>query len=238
MVRNTILMLVVACSVSWPRPGHAAIADADALGPCDRAARAAELSHGLPGGILAAIGRVESGRSDAAGHVAPWPWTIDAAGADSYLPTAAAAVASVSERQRQGLRNIDVGCFQVNLRQHPDAFATLQAAFDPQTNADYAASFLTVLRQRTGSWDAAIAAYHSAQPELGIPYRDRVFAQWADAPAGLWVARPAGWEARLGRSVVIAGVRVWTPGAPGTAPMVIRIGLPAQVTPDSANPAP
>jgi len=176
----------------------------------------------LPAGLLAAIGRVESGRADTAGHIAPWPWTIDAAGAGAYLPSVAAAVAAVQALHEQGSRNIDVGCFQVNLEQHPGAFATLEAAFDPWINADYAASFLSALRQRTGSWEAAVAAYHSALPALGIPYRGQVFASWAGA-APRPDAAPGGIDPRIGAPVVIAGVRIWTPGAPGTAPKAIHI---------------
>jgi hypothetical protein len=219
-----VLLLCVLLSVFWPSPGRAITAGA---GTCDVAAEAAERSHSLPAGILAAIGRVESGRVDAAGHVAPWPWTIDAAGSGAYLPSATAAVASVQALQQRGLRNIDVGCFQVNLQQHPDAFPTLEAAFDPQTNADYAAGFLSALRQRTGSWDAAIAAYHSADPALGIPYRGQVFAQWGEgAPPA-----DAATAARTGGFVVIAGVRVWTPSTPGLAPRTISIDPDARMLP-------
>ena len=48
--------------------------------------------------------------------------------------------------QAQGVRSIDIGCMQVNLMHHPNAFATLDAAFDPLANALYAARFLTELR--------------------------------------------------------------------------------------------
>ncbi|MEJ1977686.1 MAG: transglycosylase SLT domain-containing protein [Acetobacteraceae bacterium] len=44
---------------------------------------------------------------------------------------------------------------------HPDAFATLDEAFDPQANAQYAAVFLQRLHVMTGDWSAAAAAYHS-----------------------------------------------------------------------------
>jgi hypothetical protein len=44
-----------------------------------------------------------------------------------------------------GITSLDVGCLQVNLAQHPDAFSTLAAAFDPVANADYGAAFLTSL---------------------------------------------------------------------------------------------
>ena len=61
---------------------------------------------------------------------------------------------------------------------HPDAFATLADAFDPVRNADYAAGFLRRLQSRTGSWDSAIADYHSDTPDLGLPYERRVLAVW------------------------------------------------------------
>jgi hypothetical protein len=185
----------------------------------------------LPAGILGAIGRVESGRPDTAGRLTPWPWTLDAAGAGAFLPSADAAVTSVRSLQRQGLRNIDVGCFQVNLEQHPDAFATLEAAFDPQSNADYAAAFLSTLHQRTGSWEAAVAAYHSADPALGIPYRGLVFAQWA----GISARPDPSADARTGGSVVIAGVRIWTPVPPGTAPRAIHIQAPPSTPSQTAD---
>jgi hypothetical protein len=201
---------------------------------CDRAAEQAERSHALPRGILAAIGRAESGRADATGFVAPWPWTIDAAGAGSFLPTRAAAVAAVRALQQQGLRNIDVGCFQVNLEQHPDAFASLQAAFDPQINADYAADFLIALRRRTGSWDAAVAAYHSAQPALGAPYRARVYALWAGAmPRSI-----AAMDRRPDMEQDFAGVHVWSPSLPGTAPRMIRIDARIRRLPPVERPTP
>jgi hypothetical protein len=198
---------------------------------CDLAADAAERNHHLPAGILAAIGRVESGRADGAGHVAPWPWTIDAAGTGAFMPSAPAAIAAVTALRRQGLRNIDVGCFQVNLQQHPDAFPSLDAAFDPWANAEYAAGFLESLRQRTGSWTGAVAAYHSSVPELGIPYREQVLLQWQDIMPWFGGGVPAGVlgpDRRRGGSVVIAGVRIWVPGAPGTGPTAIRVNGPGQ----------
>jgi hypothetical protein len=224
-------LLVVLMWLSWPALGLAVAQGDDPRAACDRAAAAAERSHGLPPGILAAIGRVESGRADTTGSVVPWPWTIDAAGAGEFLPSAESAVEAVQALQQRGLRNIDVGCFQVNLEQHPDAFGTLAAAFDPQVNADYAADFLSGLRQRTGDWDAAVAAYHSALAARGIPYRGQVFAQWA----GLAAPADVSTQARQGGSEVIAGVRIWTPGAAGTAPRVIRIAAPDPPPPLSAS---
>lgn len=133
----------------------------------------------LPPGILAAIGRVESGRWDSrTNRVEPWPWTVNAAGVGRYHPILQDAVADVAREQAAGVRSVDVGCFQVNLLHHPTAFADFDEAFDPLANARYAARFLTTLRANAGTWDLAVAQYHSAVPEIGEPYRQRVMATW------------------------------------------------------------
>lgn len=201
--------------------------DAGSADACQTAGIDAELLHAVPPGLLLAIGRVESGRRDpATGKVAPWPWTINAAGAGRQFETDAEALGTTRLLREQGVSSIDVGCFQVNLAHHPNAFVSLEDAFDPHANADYAARFLAALRMRTGSWEEAVAAYHSATPERGGPYRDQVLAGWTrrgaapkPSPAPLMQSNPVrNWTASLQQ-----GVRVWTPGAPGTAPSVIAI---------------
>ncbi len=147
---------------------------------CEAAGVLAEQRWGLPPGLLAAIGRMESGRADpATGRVAAWPWSINAAGTDGVFATRAAAIDAVLGWQMRGVRSIDVGCFQINLLYHPDAFATLEEGFDARANADYAARFLSDLHTRGGSWERAVAWYHSATPGVGERYRDRVLADWS-----------------------------------------------------------
>ena len=67
---------------------------------------------------------------------------------------------------------------QVNLRYHPNAFASLEDAFDPLTNVGYAANFLSRLRDRIGDWPKAIGSYHSQSPALNRPYFARVIRIW------------------------------------------------------------
>ena len=143
---------------------------------CRAASAAAERAAGIPDRLMHAIGVVESGRRDPAGVVAPWPWTINAEGVGSYFATKTEALAAVNALRARGVRSIDVGCMQVNLFHHADAFASLDEAFDPFVNARYAASFLKRLLAQTGSWPAATAGYHSLTPELGEPYARRVLA--------------------------------------------------------------
>jgi hypothetical protein len=151
---------------------------------CRGAIQAAERAAGIPPQLLMAIARVESGRRDPeTGAFHPWPWVINAEGRGQFFPTKAAAIAEVQALQARGVRSIDVGCMQINLRHHPDAFPSLDAAFDPETNARYAARFLAELRSTRPDWQAAAGAYHSQTPGFAEPYRARVLAAWADEQA-------------------------------------------------------
>lgn len=137
---------------------------------CDQAIAAAE--RGLPAKLLPAISRVESGRLDAAtGRVRPWPWTINVEGVGHFFDTKEQVIAAVAALQAKGVRSIDVGCMQVNLMHHPKAFPSLDAAFEPVTNAAYAARFLASLHGQLKDWNLATAAYHSMDPVRGEEYQ-------------------------------------------------------------------
>lgn len=174
---------------------------------CQTAIIGAERTQDIPRHLLAAIGLVESGRiNPLTGRRAPWPWTVDVGGHGTFFQTEAEAIEAVGALQAQGVRSIDVGCVQINLLHHQDAFANLQDAFDPQLNSIYGARFLKSLFRQTRSWGRAVALYHSATPALGTDYWRRVMAVWsgsASAPASpdptqaiaqAWAAtlRPAG----------------------------------------------
>jgi len=148
---------------------------------CRAAITAAEQRYGVPGGLLLAIGTVESGRRDETGVRQPWPWTVNGEGTGHYFDSKAQAIAWVRAAQAGGMRSIDTGCMQVNLKHHPDAFPSLEQAFDPFANADYAARFLRELRDGPagGNWMRAVGFYHSQTPELAEPYRQQVQAALA-----------------------------------------------------------
>jgi hypothetical protein len=84
----------------------------------------------------------------------------------------------VRQLQARGVRIIDVGCMQINLHHHPNAFASLEQAFDPLTNARYAARFLSELNGGRADWRQAAGHYHSQTPERAGPYREKVLAAW------------------------------------------------------------
>jgi len=146
---------------------------------CEDAAIHHERQHGLPRALLAAVSMAESGRYDAKTRKArAWPWTINAEGRPYYFKSKADAVAKTQALLASGMRSIDIGCMQVNLRYHPDAFASLEDGFDPMTNVAYGANFLMRLHKRTGSWPEAVADYHSQSEARGDRYFARVIRIW------------------------------------------------------------
>ena len=168
---------------------------------CRIAIEAAERARAVPNHLLAAIGLVESGRRDPpTGQWTPWPWTIDVGGQGTFFATKAEAVAAVRALQAKGVQSIDIGCVQINLAQHPNAFRSLDEAFDPETNTKYGATFLTQLFASTKDWGKAAAFYHSATPALGAEYQRKVFAAWSGHGGGALpasyrnAAMPAGYR--------------------------------------------
>jgi hypothetical protein len=183
---------------------------------CGPAIDAAERASAIAPGLLAAIGLVESGRPDPVTRQrAPWPWTVTANGVGTFYPGKAEAIRAVQDLQGKGIASIDVGCMQVNLQQHPNAFRDLDQAFDPGANAAYAARFLARLHTRLGTWPEAAAAYHSMTPELGARYGRLIAAVWSGAPVptvegpgGVEVVRfPGGGQLRIMRDLTVSGGR-------------------------------
>ena len=188
-------------------------ASADPWSACADAADRAERAAGLPPGLLLAIGRVESGRVHPdSGRVVPWPYAINAGGVGHLAPDAPAALLHVSGALARGQRLIDVGCFQINLHHHPQAFARLEDAFDPDLNAAYAARFLLSLRDAAGSWAAAAGRYHSGTPAFAEPYAARVLAAWSGGAPSLRAAAPASVVRVYTPSGPASGALSWSPG--------------------------
>jgi Transglycosylase SLT domain len=159
---------------------------------CQAAILAAQTKYALPPGLLGTIAKVESGRPiTAMGDIRAWPWTIDADGQGLFLDSKAAAIAWVQQAQTRGLHFIDVGCMQVDLPLHPDAFRSLDEAFDPVANADYAARYLRSLQvEAHGDWNVAVGLYHSHTPDLAADYRNQVAAMGAGILTGIGGPEP------------------------------------------------
>lgn len=146
---------------------------------CAAATARAEKAHGIPKHLLTAISHAESGRwSTEREATQAWPWTVMADGRGRYFTTKEEAVAEVEILLSEGVKNIDVGCMQVNLHYHWEAFETLSEAFDPEANAAYAARFLKERRAEARNWLTAAGHYHSKTREKMRPYRTKVIKFW------------------------------------------------------------
>ncbi|MCB8881748.1 transglycosylase SLT domain-containing protein [Acidisoma cellulosilytica] len=177
--------LAAPCAVSTAQAGLLDRQE-DASQVCGDAVQAAEAQYTLPAGLLFAISEVESGRPVGNGSTRrPWPWTVQADNQSHFFATKAAAIGWVEQAQAQGITSIDVGCMQINLMYHPNAFRTIADAFDPTHNANYAARFLISLHEQTGDWTEAAGRYHSQTLALALPYRQRVEAMLSGKAAAL-----------------------------------------------------
>nr|WP_294516738.1 lytic transglycosylase domain-containing protein [uncultured Rhodopila sp.] len=198
-----VLVLLAQAEARADIPGAAVLLSADGL--CRQAIAAAERAHGIPANLLAAIARVESGRRDqATGTFNPWPWTINMDGQGSFYDTKAQAVAAATAMRPRVEHSIDVGCMQISLVHHPDAFAGMAQAFDPSLNADYGARFLMQLYEKAGSWPKAVELYHSATPELGLDYQRKVYAAWPEEQRLAGAGLPMPWSSFRGATFAAA----------------------------------
>ncbi len=176
---SILLAMTAMIATAWLASPAQAMNDAAA---CGAETARQEKAQGIPDRLLHAISLVESGRWDSESRASfAWPWTVMAEGEGRFLPSKAAAIAEVRKLQAAGVRNIDVGCMQVNLLAHPDAFASLDEAFEPATNVGYAARFLVGLHDSTQNWPTAGAYYHSQTPNLAAAYKARLISTWDNA---------------------------------------------------------
>ena len=166
-IATLVMAFVVAMSPAAATPGTADV--------CAKEAAVRERIDQIPGGFLRAISVVETGRWDDDRRASfAWPWTVTAEGEGKYYPTKATAIRAVRNLQERGVTNIDIGCMQINLHYHGDAFASLQEGFDPGRNIAYAAEFLNRLRKREQSWVRAIQFYHSSSPKQQRHYYQKI----------------------------------------------------------------
>jgi hypothetical protein len=158
----------------------AAVSEPDLHNMCMNHISRLEKEEGIPERLLSAIAYVESGRLiKKSKKVVVWPWTINVQGKGYYFLSKEEAVQAVKDYKNQGITNIDVGCMQINLHHHKEAFETIEKAFDPKTNVEYAVSFLKQLKETHASWIKAVAHYHSATPYFHLPYSQKVYQVWS-----------------------------------------------------------
>ncbi|MDB5659326.1 MAG: transglycosylase, Slt family [Cypionkella sp.] len=175
-LRGTFLALTAILLLAGAAPSHN---DATA---CDIAAQHAAQNSTVPLELLMAISRVETGRRVGDESLA-WPWAINQGGQSHWFDDADQAISFANDLLANGEENFDAGCFQINLHWHGKNFGSVEDMFDPQTNATYAAAFLTELFQSEGGWPQAVAAYHSRSPDEAQIYLVKVEAALNDLRA-------------------------------------------------------
>src|SRR5262245_5288279 len=147
-------------------------------------ARASE-RHGVPLGMLYAVGLAETGRGDSL-----QPYALNIEGRPVYAADKQTAERRVAAARLSGARLIDIGCMQVNHHFHGRGFASVADMLDPAQNVDYAARFLSELKAREGSWTKAVARYHAGpnNDPAQKRYVCRVIANMVATGFGRWTA--------------------------------------------------
>ena len=146
---------------------------------CSVAIKYYENKYDIPESLLHSIAIIESGRWDkSAKKFYPWPWAVGIEGKPYFFENKYKAVKFVKEQMRKGVRNIDVGCNQINLHHHGKNFSNIEQAFNPVINTNYAANFLKNHYTNTKNWGLAVARYHSHTPHLGEKYASKVITRW------------------------------------------------------------
>ena len=169
VARATLRLLCIGAAVAaFCTPALGSVPDCEAL------AERAALARGLPTKLLPAIARTESGRGQGKLGRRAWPWTLNVQGKGYYFDTREQALAKLKKVIASGVRNVDVGCMQVNYRWHGKEFSSVEEMMDPVANTKYAALFMSRLKTRTGSWNKATQYYHSQDPKRGKYYLGKV----------------------------------------------------------------
>ncbi len=145
---------------------------------CSRYFSYFENKYKIPTKLLHSVSLIESGRwNKNTKQLLPWPWAVNKSGKSYFFKTKKEAVDSVKKMIDEGNSNIDIGCMQINLKYHNQAFKNLNHVFEPRHNIEYAATLLKKHYKRYTNWKNAVAAYHSAS-SLGDTYSRKVIALW------------------------------------------------------------
>jgi soluble lytic murein transglycosylase-like protein len=176
----TLAVVVAAFTFSAPA------ASAPGVQLCERQMALAAQKHGVPIGMLYAVGLTETGRGDS---LSPYALNID--GRAFYDEAKEAALTRLRSALAAGAKLIDVGCMQINHHFHARNFRSVEQLFEPVVNVDYAARFLKELKAREGSWTMAVARYHAGpnNDPAQKRYVCRVIANMVATGFGAWTAQ-------------------------------------------------
>ncbi|BBP46319.1 hypothetical protein THMIRHAS_16920 [Thiosulfatimonas sediminis] len=125
--------------------------------------------------VLYGIAQQESTKP---GYGKPWPWTVNFNGQGMWFESKIEAMEAVDQAFKRGMRNIDIGVMQINMKYHGHRFKTLNEAFDPATNIQVAADILKQFSE--DDIRLQIAKYHcpgSSCRKRALAYANKVFSR-------------------------------------------------------------
>ncbi|MDR1365466.1 MAG: lytic transglycosylase domain-containing protein, partial [Holosporales bacterium] len=129
----------------------------------------AELQHGIPKGLLLSVAMVESGCS---------PYSVNTSRRSIKFDSKENAVSFISGEIQRGNQNMSIGCMQLHYKTHGRNFVSVAEMLDSKKNALYAARLLRSLRDRYGTWEKAVKAYHSGRARAGAAYYRKVMRRY------------------------------------------------------------
>lgn len=175
-VSKILMFLLILLMLIQPVQARAYAEFRDDALVCMDATQKFEKEYQIKEHLLTTISSVETGRWNAERQqTIAWPWTVNAQGKGTFFKTKAEAVREVKRLQKAGVKSIDVGCMQINLAYHPNAFKSVEDAFDPKKNVEYSAKFLKNLYKKKGNdWIKAAMAYHSSVPTKAQRYKKKL----------------------------------------------------------------
>ncbi len=152
---------------------------------CEREMTRAANKYRVPLGILFAVGLTETG-IDGNLHA----YALNLEGNTVYSLNKDQAIQRFNAARAAGTKLIDVGCMQLNYYFHGERFSSVADMLDPHRNVDYAAKFLSELKDREGSWTLAVARYNAGKNNNPAQkrYVCRVLQRLVKSGFGAWTA--------------------------------------------------
>ena len=145
---------------------------------CIESAKKYEEIFKLPENLLVSVALTESGKMLKSGEFVAWPWTVNVKGKGRFFKSKDLVLKYVKNYIKNGKKNIDMGCMQVNYMYHPKAFSNLSLAFDPEENVKWSANLIKNLYRKYGSYREAVGYYHSYRTVKKNKYSAKVFNTW------------------------------------------------------------
>lgn len=181
MLKRVVFLLVVLLIAAHPTKAQKEYQsndsnlEADPFTVCALSVARMEEKYDIKEHLLETIASVETGLWDYNKEAfISWPWSVNVNGKGYRFASKEEAIAKVKSLQKEGYTSIDVGCMQISLKYHGDAFESIEAAFDPDTNVEYSAKFLKNLYHKKGNWQQAAMAYHSKVLEHANIYKEKL----------------------------------------------------------------